>query len=81
MPSPARTDERARYEPVFFSENVVAAIAGKSDDDALQTVANMIADAQFAKQQGSGPPLDEINQARRLYLNIYARMYGRPDHV
>lgn len=34
----------------------------------------------IAKAEG-GPPQDEINQARRLFLNIYARLYGRPDHV
>lgn len=25
--------------------------------------------------------MSKINQARRLFLNIYARLYGRPDYV
>ena len=82
-PSPSPSEARALYRPtpVFFSEKVAAAIEGKTDDEALQIIASMIADTQFAKQEGSGPPQDEINQARRLFLNIYARLYGRPDHV
>lgn len=68
--------EHRRRAPVFFSDKVIAAIDGLTDEQALIKIAEMIADAQFAKQEGSGPSQDEINQARRLYLNTFERIYG-----
>lgn len=69
--------DMVRREAVFFDERCVAAIVGQPDDKALDILARRIADAEHDKQCGYGPPLDDINRIRRLWLDIYARHYGR----
>lgn len=67
----------SKREAVFFSEHVDAAISGKSPDEALDALRKLIDEATIAKEFGSGPPMDELNRARRKWNDIYARHYGR----
>lgn len=61
----------------FFSETVDHAIHGRSPDDQLTILADLISEAQADKEAGYGPPQHDINRARRLWLDIYASLYGR----
>lgn len=74
-----RDDRLASADPwaVFFSVACRRAIEGKPAEEALNILREAIEDAQFAKLRGEGPPLHEINEARRLWLGIYAMQYGR----
>lgn len=57
--------------PVFFDEKISAAIAGKSNDEALTIIAALIDEARDAKLAGYGPPQDDIVKAMRRYHQIY----------
>lgn len=57
--------------PVFFSQKVDAAISGKPLDDQLTALADLIQDAQHAKDSGYGPPASELFAARRKWLALY----------
>lgn len=61
----------------FFSETVEHAIHGRSPDDQLAILADLISEAQADKEAGFGPSQHDINRARRLWLDIYASVYGR----
>lgn len=65
-----------RLEP-FFLERCQAFIEGLTPAEKLDRLAAMIANAQLDKDAGHGPPQDEINAARRLWLNLYNQLYGR----
>lgn len=75
----ALDDELARADPwtVFFSVACRRAIEGRPDDEALTILRDKIDGASLAKLRGEGPPQDEINQVRRLWLDIYERNYAR----
>ena len=62
--------------PVFFSQKVEAAIAGKDEDAALADLGALIQEAMFDKEAGYGPPQDEINLARRKWLDLYEAFYS-----
>ncbi|MGX9120293.1 hypothetical protein ACWTU6_27060 [Mesorhizobium sp. BHbsci] len=66
---------------VFFSEEVAAAIKGKAPLDQLEIIRNLVDEADAAKQAGSGPPLDDINAARRLYIRIAGELYRARNAV
>lgn len=74
---PADMVRREAEAPAFFSEKVDACIAGKSDADALTDLAELITDAAAAKDAGHGPPIHELNRARRKWLDIYERLHAR----
>jgi len=57
--------------PVFFSEKVEAAIAGKRLDHQLTALAALIQEAQADKEEGYGPPAEDLRAARRRWLNLY----------
>lgn len=61
----------------FFDAEARAAIEGKPDGEALDILAKLISDGEYAKQQGYGPPLDDLNKVRRLWLEIYDRLYRK----
>lgn len=63
-------------ESPFFDEACREAIKGKTDAIALDILMRRIMDAEHAKRMGGGPPLDELNKVRRLWLDTYAREYG-----
>lgn len=44
-------------------------------EDALSSLAKLITDAELDKQAGYGPPADDINKARRKWLDLYNRTY------
>jgi hypothetical protein len=67
----------APKESPFFDQACRDAIKGKTDAITLDILMRRIADAEYAKARGGGPPLDDINKVRRLWLDIYAREYGR----
>lgn len=60
----------------WFSEKVdqCAALPG---DEALDTLRELIEDAEASKGVGYGPPQQEINRARRRWLALYEERYGR----
>lgn len=62
-------------EPVFLSEIAEHAIKGKEPLEQLATLQKLVDDASFAKEQGSGPPVDEINVLRRRYIRIAEDAY------
>lgn len=66
MTSPHQTEA-----PVFFSEHVSACIEGKSLDEALDALAALILEASADKEAGYGPPQDDLNKARRKWLDMY----------
>lgn len=63
-------------EPVFFSQKVDAAIAGKDEDAALSDLLALIQEAILDKEAGHGPPQEEINLARRKWLDLYETIYS-----
>lgn len=63
-------------EPVFFSQKVDAAIAGKDEDAALSDLLALIQEAILDKEAGYGPPQEEINLARRKWLDLYEAIYS-----
>lgn len=66
------TDAPQDAYALFFFELCRAAMDSEQDPDKqLELLAKLITDAELAKQIGSGPPQDEINRARRLWLAIY----------
>ncbi|MER8827195.1 hypothetical protein NKH73_13995 [Mesorhizobium sp. M0938] len=58
-------------KPIFFSQQVDAAIAGKPLDEQLTALAELIQEAQRDKEAGYGPPADELRAARRRWLTLY----------
>lgn len=64
------------FVPVFFSQKVDAALKGKGEFAQLDILAEMILDAEDQKQRGYGPSQDEINRARRRWLDIYESTYA-----
>lgn len=44
---------------------------------ALEKLHALITDAEFDKIEGFGPPQDDINKARRKWLDLYAQIYRR----
>lgn len=58
-----------RPAPVFFDEKVRAEL----DRGDLTAAAQLITAATIDKEFGSGPPLDDLNRARRMWLDAYER--------
>lgn len=46
-------------------------------DEAMTALHRLIDDADADKRDGFGPPQDDINKARRKWLDLYNRTYGR----
>lgn len=44
-------------------------------EEALSSLEKLITDAEFDKQAGYGPPADDINRARRKWLDLYNRTF------
>ena len=57
-------------DPVFFAGQVRSILAAGD----LDTAASLIMEASEAKERGFGPPLDDLNRARRAWLNAYERI-------
>ena len=62
--------------PVFFSEKVAEALSGETIHDRLSDLAALIHEATAAKEAGSGPPIEDLNIARRKWLDLYESVYG-----
>lgn len=60
----------------WFSERVADCLA-LPVDEALADLAQLITDAAADKMAGYGPPLDDINKARRQWMALFERHYGR----
>lgn len=73
------TDTRASEErtPGFhwFSERVTDCLVLPSHD-ALTVLQRLIEEADADKHAGYGPPQDDINKARRKWLDLYQQVYG-----
>ena len=60
----------------WFSERVADCLAHPADR-ALTDLAELIREAEADKADGFGPPQDDINRARRRWLDLYAQTYAR----
>ena len=60
----------------WFSERVDECLA-LGGDAALDALRKLIDEAEADKDAGYGPPEHEINIARRKWLDLYERTYGR----
>ena len=60
----------------WFSERVDDCLALPADA-ALDALRKLIDEAEADKQAGYGPPRDDINRARRKWLDRYEHHYGR----
>lgn len=60
----------------WFSERVSDCLALPADE-ALASLRDLIEAAEADKRDGYGPSQDDINKARRRWLDLYASIYGR----
>jgi len=60
----------------WFSERVSDCLALPADQ-ALDALRKLIDDAEADKQAGYGPSQDDINRARRQWLDLYERTYRK----
>ena len=60
----------------WFSERVDDCLALPADE-ALDALRKLIDEAEADKRDGYGPPREDINRARRRWLDLYERTYGR----
>lgn len=60
----------------WFSARVDDCLALPADQ-ALDALRKLIDDAEADKQAGYGPPQDDINRARRKWLDLYERTYRK----
>lgn len=71
--------DRLAVAPVgfrWFSERVDDCLA-LPVDEALNALRKLIDEAEADKRDGYGPPREDLNRARRRWLDLYERTYGR----
>ena len=56
---------------VFWSQRIEAALVGKSLDEQLNVLRDMISEAEWAQAQGRGPAQFDLANAKRKWNAIY----------
>jgi hypothetical protein len=74
--TPPTTQDAGGARFRWFSELVDDALA-QGGHAALDSLRALIEEAEADKQAGYGPAQDDINRARRKWLDLYEQIYGR----